>query len=176
MSTEYELRILNIDVVKIQKKLQELGVKKVARKNMRRFVYDLPSSGKNAWLRLRDDGKKTTLTYKNIHAQTVDGTEEIEVVVSNFELTAQILEKIGLIPKSYQENKRISYDLKGVEIDLDFWPKIAPYLEIEADSKEKVEKTIEKLGFKLKDATGENTKEIYKKYGIDLDKIKHLKF
>jgi adenylate cyclase class 2 len=53
---------------------------------------------------------------------------------------------------------------------------IPPYLEIEADSKEQVVETAKKLGFEEEQLTGENTLNIYAKYGIDLDLISDLRF
>jgi adenylate cyclase class 2 len=53
---------------------------------------------------------------------------------------------------------------------------IAPYLEIEADSKEHVIETAQLLGYQEEQLTGENTVKIYARYGIDLDNISDLRF
>jgi len=49
------------------------------------------------------------LTIKEIISDSIDGTKEIEVEVSDFEDTNLILEKMGYKFKSYQENKRTSF-------------------------------------------------------------------
>ena len=87
-----------------------------------------------------------------------------------------LLEKLGYLNKGYQENKRISYILNNVEIEIDFWPKIPPYLEIEGKSIEEVENIIKLLGYKTSQTTSINTTDIYKKYGIDIENIRDLKF
>ena len=70
MKTEYELKILDIDVDKIKQKLQQLGAEKKVERNMRRFVYDIHPDKKHTWIRLRDNGLKTTLTIKDIQKKT----------------------------------------------------------------------------------------------------------
>lgn len=176
MKTEFEVKILEINVDEIVKKLGSLGAKKIIERKMRRYVYDIEPGNPNLWLRLRDDGERITLTVKEIKGKGVDGTKEIEVDVDNFEKMNEILNKLGFFHKAYQENKRISYKLGSIEIEIDFWPKIPAYLEIEGESVEDVEKTVEFLGFKMSQTTTLNTYEIYKNKGIDIFKIKELKF
>jgi adenylate cyclase, class 2 len=176
MKTEYEAKILNINVNQITKKLQELGAKRKSQKIQKRYVYDLKPKQNNSWLRLRTNGEETTLTIKEIKNNNIDGTKENEIIVDDFEKTNLLLRNLGYSPKGYQENKRISYLLDNVKIEIDFWPRIPPYLEIESDSIKKVKDTIKKLGYNISDSTSINTDEVYKKYGIDLYKIKNLKF
>ena len=176
MKTEFEVKILDINVEKIISKLNVLGAKKMGERIQRRFVYDLKPKKENCWVRLRTNGDKTTLTIKEIKNDNIDGTKEIEVEVDDFDKTNLLLNKLGYIARAYQENKRISYVLDGVEIEIDFWPAKPPYLEIEAKSKEKVKAMIKKLGFDLYQSTSINTLEGYKKYGIELHDIKELKF
>ena len=177
MEIEYEVRILEIDVEKIKKKLNSIGSNKCIERNMRRYVFSIDSNDRNKWIRLRDDGEKVTLTIKDIHSAKIDGTKEIEVVVGDFEKTKLILEKLGFKPRAYQENKRISYIVDGVCVEIDFWPKIPPYLEIEGKSVEDVKKVVEKLGFKMEDTTSMDVSMIFNtKYRVDVDNIKELKF
>jgi len=176
MKTEFEAKILEIDVDKITKRLSKLGAKKIAERMMKRFVYDFNPKKENSWIRLRFDGTKTTLTIKEINNDKIDGTKEIEINVDDFDKTNLLLEKLGYIHKGYQENKRVSYKLGDVEIELDFWPKIPPYLEVEGNSIEDVQKVVKQLGFDISQTTSINTTEVYKKYGIDIYSIKELKF
>jgi adenylate cyclase, class 2 len=176
MKTEFEVKILNIDVDYIQEKLKKLNAKKIMNRNMKRFVYDFNPKKEKSWIRLRDNGQKTTLTIKEIQNDKIDGTKELAIEVSDFEKTNKILERLGYINRSYQENKRISYILDNVKIEIDFWPMLKPYLEIEGNSVKEVENIIKKLGFTMTDTTTMNTKEIYKQQNIDTDKIKELKF
>ncbi len=175
MHTEYEVRILEIDVSKVVKKLEKAGAKKEWDLLQRRYVYDLIPKVDNKWIRLRTNGEKTTLTIKSLVSSEIDGTHELEIEVDDFERCHLILNELGFEPKGYQENRRIQYKLNGVEIDIDSWPLIPTYLEIEGPSEEIVYETLEKLGFNKEDCVTRDVQGIYMKYGYDLDQIFDLK-
>ena len=109
MKTEYETRILEINKEELIKKLEDLKATKIADYHQKRYIYDFNPVIKGKWLRLRDTGKETTLTIKEIKNDTIDGTKELEIKVSDFETTNLILEELGYIHRSYQENKRTRY-------------------------------------------------------------------
>ncbi len=176
MEIEFEVKILDIDVEEIKKKLKSIGAKKDMERNMRRYVYDLKTKDTDAWIRLRDQGDRVTLTIKEIHNDNIDGTKEVEIVVDDFDKTHLLLSKLGFIPKAYQENRRISYTFDDVEIEIDFWPKIPPYLEIEGKSIKDVEKAVKLLGFEMSQTTSINTDYAYEKYGLNIYDYKELKF
>lgn len=177
MKTEYEIRILEIDKEEIIKKLEKLGAKKIGEFNQKRYVYDLHPIQKDKWIRLRTNGFNTTLAYKDIISNTIDGTKEVEIEVDDFEKTNEFLERIGFVHKNYQENVRIQYMLDSVEIDLDSWPMIPTYMEIEGNNEEEVILAKEKLMIDDSKVTSLNCNSIYKEiYGIDISKIKELKF
>ena len=173
MKTEYEGRILEIDIDSVVKKLQELGAKKVANRTMKRYIFNI---GDNEWLRLRDDSVNVTLTHKKIISDTIDGTKENEVIVSNMNEMLKIFENLGYKWQNYQENKRVSYILDGVEIEIDTWPKIPTYLEIEGKNEEDIFSTAKKIGYKKEDLVFIGVRKIFDKYGIDINSIKELKF
>ena len=137
-TTEYEVRILEINHQEMVKKLKSLGAKLQFDSLQERMVYDLKPKQENKWIRLRTNGKKTTLTIKDLEAKTIDGTKELEVEVSDFTTTNEILETLGFKHRGFQQNKRTQYILDGVEIDLDKWPLIPEYMEIEGKSKKEV--------------------------------------
>ena len=177
MNTEYEIRILEIDEKEIITKLNNLGAKKVGEWHQKRYVYNTKPKDDSKWYRLRTNGKYTTLTYKSIEKNTIDGTKELEIEVSDFEKTNKLLELMGYKHKAYQENKRIRYMLDDIEIDIDTWPLIPTYLEIEGKNEEEIKKMIKKLDLNEAKITTLNCEDIYKKiYNINIDKIKELKF
>jgi adenylate cyclase, class 2 len=143
---------------------------------MKRYVYDIDPEDQTTWVRLRDNGEKTTLTIKEIKHSGIDGTKELEIDVGDFEKANQILNKLKYSHKGYQENKRISYKFKNVEIEIDLWPKIPPYVEFEGKSIEEIEEVVKLLGFEMENTTTLCNMDIYKKYGINLNEIKELKF
>jgi adenylate cyclase, class 2 len=176
MTTEFETKILDIDVEKIMQKLEQLGARRIIERNMKRYVYDFTPKKKHSWIRLRFDGEKTKLAVKEIQNDQIDGTKEIEIEVDDFDKTHLLLHSIGYVHKAYQENKRISYMLDDVEIEIDFWPHIPPYLEIEGKSVKDVEQMVQKLGFEMSQTTTMNTKKVYEKHGIDVFSFNELKF
>ena len=67
--------------------------------------------------------------------------------------------------------------LDGVEIDIDSWPLIPTYLEIEGKDEESVLKMIEKLELDKEKVTTLDVQSVYKEvYNIDIETIKVLKF
>ena len=175
MHTEYEVRVLEIDVDAIIDKLEKLGAKKIGDWNYRRYVYDVKPKEEGKWIRLRTNGKDTTLTIKDVVSSKIDGTRELEVEVDDFEKTNLILKELGYIPKGYQENRRRQYILDGVEVDIDYWPMIPTYLEIEGKSENDVYQVLEKLGISKDSATSRDVEGIYLDYGYDLEAIYNLK-
>lgn len=175
MHTEYEVRILEIDVEKIKEKLKELHASFEWDNVQKRYVYDFIPKQDKKWIRLRTNGDKTTLTIKNIVSSNIDGTHELEITVDSFERCNLILKELGYTDKGYQENRRIQYILNGVEVDIDYWPMIPTYLEIEGPSEEAVYNAVSALGFEKSDCVTKNVEEIYSDYGYDLENIKELK-
>lgn len=175
MHTEYEVRILEIDVDSIKKKLEDVGASFEWDRIQKRYVYDFIPKVDSKWIRLRTNGIKNTLTIKDLVTSKIDGTRELEIEVDDFLNTNKILEELGYTSRNYQENRRIQYKLDGVEIDIDYWPMIPTYLEIEGSSEEEVYKVVEKLGYKLEDTTTRDVEGIYNDYGYDVMEIKDLR-
>lgn len=183
---EIEVKFLNIDPKLIEKKLKKIDAEKVFKKVYRRKVFDYPDlrlDKKGAWIRVRDEGDKVTLALKQrVGVKTHDGKtsdktmEEVEVEVADFDKIAEILSKIGLREKHYAENRRIRYQLDNIEFDIDFYPKIEPYLEIEAPSWQEIDKAIKLLGLNPKDKKIFSTYQVYRLKGINLNDYKEITF
>jgi adenylate cyclase class 2 len=177
MPAEYEAKVLDIDPAKTAGLILSLGGKLVRDTTLqRRNVYDVVPGDQSRWIRLRSTGPATTLTVKEIIHDGIDGTHEVEVDVNDFEATDTLLAMLGFTPKSYQENRRTSFELDGARLEIDEWPLIPPYLEIEADTPEDVLRVADTLGFTEANLTGENTVKVYQRYGIDLLALTRLSF
>lgn len=176
MPIEHEAKILDIDPDTMEKQILEAGGTKRGEALQRRYVYDITPGDQSRWIRLRDTGSAITLTIKEITSDAIDGTQETEVTVSDFEATNTLLGKLGYQPKAYQENKRVSFHLDGADVEIDSWPGIPTYAEIEADNKDQVVAVASRLGYTEGDLTGENTTTVYARHGIDLASISDLRF
>ena len=168
MREEIEARLLEVNVDDFISKLESLKAEFKGDWLQIRYCYDFNPVKKNSWIRLRTNGKETTLTIKEIKSDKIDGTKELEIVVSDFFVTDELLNKLGYIARSKQENRRIRYMLDGVEIDIDFWPMIPAYVEFEAEDEESIKKVCKKLNINFNDLVTLDNMSIYKKYGIDL--------
>ena len=176
MHIEYEVRVLEINVDELVKKLEKLGAKKVGDWKQRRYAYDLGEYSKNRWIRLRTNGEETTITYKEILNGEIDGTHEIEFKINDFDTANEFFQKIGFTNGRYQENHRIRYVLNDVELDIDTWHMIPTYLEIEGKNKKDVYDMIKLLELENEKITTSDVAEVYRSYVYDESKIKILKF
>lgn len=135
----------------------------------------------NKWIRLRKSNDKVELTVKHIQSKT-DGEDffqrviETEINTSSFEETNALLEALGFVKRNYQEKIRYSYSYKGANIEIDVWPIIKPYMEIECSDINLIRDITHELGLDTNEIVSCNTSELYKMIGIDIKSIPELKF
>lgn len=165
MHTEYEARFLDVDVTALLDKLNaETAMRLMPRTLMRRIVFkNSDIEGRGGWLRLRDEGHRVTLTYKQTTGgpSAIDTTLEAEIVVSDFELTKNLLEAMGFTALRYQENYREEWKFGEVTLDLDTWPDLPTFLEIEGPDEESVRDAATNLGLSLAQASYGSVDEVY---------------
>ena len=156
MQTEIEAKWLDINIDTLRHKLEGLGaVLSQPERLMTRRIYDYPDKRLEkigGWVRVRHEGDKVTLSYKQLNDRTVHGTKEVSVVIGDFEATCHLLEAIGMESNSFQETKRESWKLGSVEIELDTWPWIPSFVEIEAPTEKELISTAASLGLDYADA------------------------
>ncbi|MEU3185343.1 adenylate cyclase [Streptomyces sp. NPDC006923] len=175
-AVEYEAKYLNINPAAMAARIADAGGTYAASRLMRRYVYDTVPAAEGRWIRLRDTGRDVTLCVKEITSDAIDGTRETETSVGDFEITHALLRRMGISSRSYQENRRDSWLLDGVRLEIDSWPLIPPYLEIEGDGAEQVWATAKRLSIPREELTSENTTKVFTRYGIDLKSITDLRF
>ena len=171
MKNEIEAQFLDIDKTKIRKKLKEIGATLVKPEVlMRRTVFD---TGINTFARVRDEGDKIVMTYKNVSDEnSIMGTKEVNLTVNDYDDAVLFLESCGLQPKAYQETKREIWALDKVEITIDTWPWLPTFMEIEGPSEKSVWDTATKLGYTKEQAKFGSVDSTYRHYyGIDEDII-----
>ncbi|MDO8471368.1 MAG: CYTH domain-containing protein [bacterium] len=165
MDTEIEAKFTNIDSENIRERLVNLGAElKQPTRLMRRKNYDYPDDRLKkigGWIRLRDETNKVTLAYKQLNDRTLHGTKEISVMVEDFNRTAKFLTVIGLKMNSYQETKRESWLLERTEIEIDTWPWIPSFVEIEGKDAQTVKNVANRLGFNWENAKYGSVENIY---------------
>ncbi|MET9529877.1 CYTH domain-containing protein [Streptomyces sp. NPDC006649] len=161
---EYEAKFLEIDVDALRDHLRAAGAERAFGKTMfTRLIFENDAVQGEQWLRLRDEGGKTTLTLKQVTDAThINGTTEIEVEVNDLERTAELLAALGLRQVRYQQNYREEWQLDGVTYDFDTWPDLPTFLEIESTSEEAVRNAVGSLGLDYTDARFGSIDLIYK--------------
>lgn len=149
MTSEIEAKFLDVDFHEIRERLKKLGaVCEKPMRLMRRAIIETPElRAKHSFVRIRDEGDKVTLTYKQVDEDSLTGVKEVEVDVSHFEDTILLFEQLGMKYKSFQESYRETWRLGDVEIMLDEWPWLKPYIEVEGSSETQVKAVAAKLGF-----------------------------
>ena len=163
MENEIEAQFLDIDKEAMRHKLKELGAKlEKPEVLMRRVVFYV---GKHSFARVRDEGDKIVMTYKNISDErSILGTKEINVEVGSYNAAVLFLQSCGLEIKARQETKREIWRLEGAEICIDTWPWLPTFMEIEASSENEVWATARKLGFKREQAKFGSVDTTYARY------------
>lgn len=178
MDVEYEATFLNINKDGMRERLKKAGALLVRSEYVqKRIPFHLPKEKRSLgkWLRVRDEGNKITLSLKIIDGEKIEDQKELCLEVDNFDNAVQLLELIGCEPKSYQETKRELWKLDNVEITIDEWPFLEPFVEVEGKGEEEVKRVSEKIGFNYSDALFCAVGKLYQlKYGIDPDEINLL--
>jgi adenylate cyclase, class 2 len=176
---EFEITFLDVDVSKLKSNLLEIEAEKVGDFDFKRALFDYSDTrmnDKGSWLRLRTDGKDTTLAYKEKTPNSNGGVKEIEVKVDSYEKTYKLLKAIGLVVKREEENKRTKYKKGETIFDIDSWPQIPTYLEIESSSIEEAKRMAKEVGLDPEDSLILSPMEGYKKYGYDLNEYSSVTF
>ncbi|WP_028478607.1 class IV adenylate cyclase [Nocardia sp. CNY236] len=164
MKHEYEAKFLSVDIEDIRKKLADLGAtQSFPRTLLTRKIFENDSLAAGAWVRLRDEGTRSTLTLKRVtDSTTIDGTTEIETIVADLKAMADILTHVGLREVRYQENYREEWQLGEILFDLDTWPDLPTFLEIEGPDETAVRSAAADLGLDYSAARFGSVDEVYK--------------
>lgn len=143
-----------------------------------KFINNFHNNHKK-WIRVRQTNDKTTLAVKHVLADNgscVQQMQETEIEVSNIAEANGLLEALGFSYKSYQEKERITYILDNYVFDIDTWPGIPTYVEIEGESESDLEIILSKLGYSMSDTISCSADEVYEKYGLSMFESRELKF
>jgi len=172
---EVETKILGVDADEVKQKLAFLEAE--ASQNARLTVdwygpKGLTHMGDDPWfLRVRSynnekhevtwKGKSDVLGVSRIH-------KEINFTVSDKNEVMRFFEELNLEKYAHQEKNRTSWRLKDWKFDLDQYPGMPAYLEIEGQSEKSIQEAIKLLGQQNKTATPLGERDVItKNYGLN---------
>ena len=176
---ELETRIIDIDVDDIRKKLKNLDAKQVKAEDQANELYDFEDGkllSQKGYARIRTTLDRITnnetvfmTTKKMLSQDTFKIMEENEVIVDDKEMARKIFTSLGLVLVQSISKYRESYKLENALIEIDINDKNFcpfPYLEIETNSVENLDKVVKLLGYTLEDTTSKTIYDILKEKGI----------
>jgi len=167
---EIEVKILEIDVGKTEKKLEEMGAEKIFDGELINVYFDFPDGRlekEGKILRLRKIGEKFILTYKKfINRDEAKVMEENEFEIQDFELMKEIFKEIGLFPIYELKKNRTTYELNRTHFEIDKYPNIPAFLEVEGPDPDTIYELISKLGFLREEVNFYSIKEVLEYYGV----------
>jgi predicted adenylyl cyclase CyaB len=162
MPTEFEYNFIDFDKKKIINILKENNGKKQDIYLFRVQIFTHPLNTKKTYIRIRDEGHRITLTYK--YDLDKEFVKEDEVIINNFDEGCKILLNLGCTKKYYYEKIREIWNIGNVEICFDTTPGKPEIMEIEADNKKELLKTLDL--FKLKIPKTQNLSQYNELFGI----------
>ena len=175
MKTELEATFPNIHKDDIRKKLRNSGAELLRSEFMqKRYAFRLPKGNhiNGGWARVRDESDKITMSIKVVDGDKINNQKEVCLKVDSFDEAVYFLTLLGCEKKAYQETKRELWVLDNVEITIDEWPFLEPFLEVEGKSEEEVMEVCKKIGLKYDQALFCAVDKLYSlKYNVSEDII-----
>jgi adenylate cyclase class IV len=167
---EKEIKVLDVDVSRLVTALETLGAKKVFDGDRVFTYFDYED------YELRNSGEEVRLTeeekIKLSYSQRLENGEKetVKLFVSRKQEAVDFLFRLGLNPVAEIHSHRISYEWGSTDFDIDAFPEIPSFLEIDlGDSPIKsLEELIDALNLKEEEKLDISTHKIYEKFGIDI--------
>lgn len=185
---EKEIKILDINVEKVQKKLEKLWAIKTFEGFIHDIYYDFHDE-ETSELKMEANKRLFRVRKKwDIHMYTIKRkrnkksewweagvkiADEWEREITDVESFKKVLEKYWMKETREKKKYRISYSLGELEFDIDdyyLWDDkniIPPLLEIEAHTSEEIYEMIDKLGLKDKQKEKWWSRKLFAHYGIE---------
>ncbi|MEK7510018.1 MAG: hypothetical protein AAB567_00460 [Patescibacteria group bacterium] len=166
MRNEIEAKFLGINKESTRVKLRKEGfVLKNPEYIMRRKTFDFSriAPDRNKWGRVRQESDKVTMTVKEIRGSGINDTYETELIVNDFNTATSFFEACDIPVKAFQENMREVWMRDGIEVTIDTWPGLNPFVEIEGANEKIVREISNELGFDFEKAVFGSIDMIYEK-------------
>lgn len=170
---EHEIKVLDIDIDNLIEKLKEIGANEVY--NDTRTIIALDTldkyflNKKDKLIRITDEGNvKVTM---HVNQSDPESKKGIKFKTSRLKETMDFFSELGLNPISNVKAHRISYELGKIDFDIDKFPAIPPFLEIDVEYIEDEGYTIESilkvLGLENNRVVVMGTEDIHKLYNVN---------
>ena len=177
MEKEIETRFLEINKESLISKLISLGALDKGEEKLEQIIFKSKLwDHKGKFIRLRKTHGKFKLTYKEQIDLTIDGAREIEFEVSDWNKCILFLEKSGITAIRNIEKYRHTLVINNVYFDIDTWPKIPAYVEVEGPSIEAIKEACSLVGLNWENKFDGTPWEVFMHYGLNLDKISVITF
>jgi predicted adenylyl cyclase CyaB len=168
---EVEVKILEINPQHTAEALTRMGATKVFDGDIETLFIDTKDGEihkRRDVLRLRREGDKSELTYKEVTFQAgAKVAQEHTIEVSDCETTLKILQLSGLSVTQRMDKHRLSYKTADARFDIDTYQGefgfIPPFMEIEA-SENTIQKYAKQLGYEKKQCLPWSTDELVAHY------------
>ena len=171
MPKEFEHAFFDFDKKDIISKIKKLNGKKKGTYLFKVQILIHPITTEGTYVRVRDEGFRTTMTYK-YQAATDKYPEEKEVIIDNFDNGVDLLLGLGCKKKYYYEKIREIWTVKNTEVVFDTNPGIDDRLEVESKTLSEMKDFIKLFNLTIK----EREERYLELFGIVIPKNIDLKF
>lgn len=170
---EQEIKVLDVNIKQLVEKLEKMGAKKVYEDTRTIIALDTKDRSflnqKDKLIRVtEEDSIKVTM---HINQSNPEAKEEIKFKTSRLKETLDFFHQMGLDPISKVQAPRISFELGKIDFDIDYFPAIPPFLEIDTkhleDEGYTVDSLLKTLGLEENRVVVMGTEDIHKLYGIN---------
>ncbi len=172
---EIERKIFDIDPQEVTRKLLDLGAKKTFSGLVRvRYLDTVDAKIRNRGdlLRVRQfEDAHTEVVYKT-NKRIEEGCkiyDEYTLKSESFEDATELFENLGFAVCCTYEKNRTIFKLKNAEVVIDRYPKMDPFIEIEAGDAKTIDEILNRLGLTENESSYETINELIKRKYSDLD-------
>ena len=180
MEKETEVRFLDINKQDIIARLKRLGAEDAGEVLLDEIIIydkDLVWPKQKRFIRIRRGGGRTMLTYKQHAADPKDGAHELGFEIADLSAAVSLFEALGLLPYRRQQKKRHTFRLGEVTFDIDTWPQIPTYVELEGPSMDALIEAAGKVGLDWGEVVYDDARNVIeKRYGIPLESVRWFTF
>lgn len=177
---EIEVKFLQIDKARLIEKLLALKAQDFGEELITEQIFHDSAGlwlGQNKFGRIRKTSGGVFFTYKHSQERTATGVVEIEFKIDDAEKMKTFLEAIGLTMDRENEKLRHKFKLGAVVVDIDTWPKVPTYVELEGPSEIDIKNAAITLGYEYADGVfGTASQVIEEMYKIPVNKLRYFTF